>query len=56
LVLVPSAATTKTRPASSVFFQALNALIRSNPDHGTTIDGSIFFAASASITSRGDWL
>src|SRR5215207_10674151 len=31
LMMVPSGATTNSRPASSVFFQALNALIRSNP-------------------------
>src|SRR5215207_5119699 len=40
LMMVPSGATTNSRPASSVFFQALNALIRSNPDHGTLTCGS----------------
>jgi hypothetical protein len=35
LVMLPSGAATKTRPAASLRFQTLNALIRSNPDHGT---------------------
>jgi hypothetical protein len=56
LVTVPSRATTKTRPASSVLFQALNGLMRSNPDQGTGTDGSSLLAARASVTSRSDWL
>jgi hypothetical protein len=39
LVMVPSGSTTKTRPAASLRYQALKALIRSNPDHGTHTDG-----------------
>src|SRR5665647_1880062 len=31
----PLGSTTNRRPAASVFFHALNALMRSNPDHGT---------------------
>jgi hypothetical protein len=49
-------ATTKIRPASSVFFQALNALIRSNLDLGTTTDGSVLLEARAAVISRSDWL
>ena len=33
--------TTSTRPAASVFFHELNALIRSNPVHGTCVSGSV---------------
>jgi hypothetical protein len=33
--MVPSEATKKIRPAVSLRFQALKALIRSNLDHGT---------------------
>jgi hypothetical protein len=56
LVTVPSRATMKMRPASSVLFQALNALMRSNPDQGTGTDGSTLLVARASMTSRSDWL
>jgi hypothetical protein len=56
LVTVPSEATTKTRPAPSLRFQALKALIRSNPDHGTRTCGSTRLAASASVTNRKHWL
>jgi hypothetical protein len=35
------------RPASSVFFHALNALIKSNPLHGTSTSGLAFQAVSA---------
>ena len=35
LVVAPSRATEKTRPAASLPFQALYALMRSNPDQGT---------------------
>ena len=41
----------KTRPALSLVFQRLNALIKSKPDQGTFTDGSAFFLASASVTS-----
>jgi hypothetical protein len=51
LVAVPSGATTKTRPALSLVFQRLNALIKSKPDQDTVTDGSTFPAASASVTS-----
>src|SRR5512132_946333 len=44
------------RPASSVFFQALNALIRSNLDLGTTTDGSVLLDARGAVISRNDWL
>src|SRR5512132_1955788 len=56
LLLVPSEPTTDTRPASSDVFQALNALIRSNPDQGTDIDGSSLLVLSAELTSRKHWL
>jgi hypothetical protein len=55
-VTVPSRVTTNTRPAASLTFQALKALIRSNPDHGTLALGSVFRAARASVTSRKHWL
>ena len=53
---VPSASTVKTRPASSVFFQALNVLIRSNPVHGTPIVGSVLRWVSAVFTIPRHWL
>ena len=39
-------------PASSDFFQALKALIRSKLDYGTPSVGSVFLAWSASVTIR----
>jgi hypothetical protein len=51
LVAVPSESTTNTRPALSLVFQRLKALIKSKPDQGTVTDGSTFPAASVSITS-----
>jgi hypothetical protein len=51
LVVVPSGATAKTRPAPSLAFQRLNALIKSKLDQGTLTDGSAFSPASASVTS-----
>jgi hypothetical protein len=48
----PVGAAMKTRPASSLFFQALNELIRSKPDQGTFTLGSLFLAWSASVTVR----
>src|SRR5690606_34848403 len=39
--VLPSSST----PASEVSFHALNALIRSNPDHGTATLASVFFAS-----------
>jgi hypothetical protein len=44
------------RPAASLFFQALKALMRSSPDQGTVTDGSTRLAASASVTNRRPWL
>jgi hypothetical protein len=52
----PVGAAMKTRPASSLFFQALNELIRSKPDQGTFTLGSLFLAWSASVTVRKHWL
>ena len=52
LMGVPSGATTNTRPARSLAFQRLNALIKSKPDQGTVADRSVLLAASASVTSR----
>ena len=52
----PSVSTVNTRPASSVFFQALNALIRSNPVHGTSASGSVLRWVSAVFTIRRHWL
>src|ERR1700722_11940642 len=49
---VPSAPTANTRPASSVFFHVLNALIRSNSLHGTTVSGSVFRWVSAVFIIR----
>jgi hypothetical protein len=40
------------RPALSLVFQRLNALIKSDPYHGTVADRSVSTAASASVTSR----
>jgi hypothetical protein len=40
----------KTRPALSLVFQWLKALIKSKPDQGTITDGSRFLAASALAT------
>jgi len=51
LVVVPSGATTNTRPALSLVFQRLKALIKSKPDQGTVTDRSVFLAASASTTN-----
>jgi hypothetical protein len=52
---MPSRATTKTRPAASLRFQALNPLIRSNLDRGTTTDGLASLARAASVTNRRHW-
>ena len=52
----PVGSTANTRPASSVFFHALNALIRSNPVHGTSTSGSRRRSVSAVFTSRRHWL
>jgi hypothetical protein len=41
-----------TRPAFSLRFQALNAFMRSKPDHGIVTDGLICLAASGSETNR----
>jgi hypothetical protein len=41
LVVIPSGATTNMRPALSLGFQRLNALIKSNPDQGTATDMSM---------------
>jgi hypothetical protein len=46
----------ETRPALSLIFQALKALIRSNPDHGTVTGRPACAVASASVTSRRLWL
>jgi hypothetical protein len=51
-VVVPSGATMNMRPALSLVFQRLNALIKSDPYHGTVADRSVSTAASASVTSR----
>ena len=48
--VTPSASTANTRAASSVFFQALNALIRSNPVHGTGTSGLVLRSVSAVLT------
>ncbi len=50
VVAVPSGSITNTRPALSLVFQRLKALIKSKPDQGTHTDGSTFPAASASVT------
>jgi hypothetical protein len=42
--------------AASLRFQASKALIRSNPDHGTTIVGSLVLCWNASVTNRRHWL
>ena len=52
----PFGSTANTRPASSVFFHALNALIRSNPVHGTSTSGSRRRWVSAVFTRRRHWL
>ena len=51
-VVVPSGATMNMRPALSLVFQRLNALIKSDPYHGTVADRSVSTAASALVTSR----
>ena len=51
-VVVPSGATMNMRPALSLVFQWLNALIKADPEHGTVADRSVSTAASASVTSR----
>ena len=43
-------------PGVLSFLPGIERVDQIEPDHGTTTDGSIFFAASASITSRSDWL
>src|ERR1700758_5395600 len=45
-----------TRPAASVFFHALNALIRSNGVHGTSTAGLAFRSVSAVFTILRHWL
>src|SRR5215216_1365370 len=52
LVIVPSAATVKMRPASSLRFQALNVLIKSKPEHGTFTDELDSLSARASTKRR----
>lgn len=52
----PSVSTASTRPASWAFFHALNLLIRSNPDHGTSTPASVFRWMSAVFTMRRHWL
>jgi hypothetical protein len=52
----PAVSTAKTRPASSVFFHALKALIRSNPDHNTFAVGSAQCCVKESFTMRRPWL
>jgi len=52
----PVGSTVNTRPASAVFFHALNALIRSKPVHGTAILGSVLRPVSAVFTMRRHWL
>src|SRR5882757_2443034 len=54
--MVPSVSTEKTLPASWVFFQALNVLIRSNPVHGTSVEGSDLRRVSPVFTIRRHWL
>ena len=41
----------KTRPALSLVFQRLNALIKAKLDQGTFTAGSALFLARASVTS-----
>ena len=53
---VPSGDTMNTRPAFSLFFHVLKALMRSYPDQGTFTDGSSRFLVSASVTNRRHWL
>jgi hypothetical protein len=48
--------TLKTRPALSVFFHALNVLIRSKPVHGTSTSGVAFRWVSAVVSKRRHWL
>ena|SRR5215211_2227652 len=55
LVDDPLGATTNSRPASSLIFHLLNALIRSNPDHGTLTCGSICLASRALLTRSRHW-
>lgn len=45
-----------TRPAASVFFQALKMLIRSKPVQGTSIPGSTRRSVSPAFTRRKHWL
>jgi hypothetical protein len=52
----PPGSTTNTRPAAAHRFHWPNALIRSNPDQGTTTDPSTARAATASFTNRRHWL
>ena len=56
VVRVPSASTLNTRPASSLLFQALNELIRSNPVHGTPVSWCALGAVSAAFTVTRHWL
>ena len=55
-VIVPSTATTRMRPASSLRFQALKVLIKSKRDHGIVADESVFPSAIAFANSRRHWL
>ena len=52
----PSVSTMNTRPASSVFFHALKALIRSNAVHGTSMSWSVRRPVSAVCTRPKHWL
>src|SRR5579859_5990037 len=52
----PPASTTNTRPASGEHFHALNALIKSNPDHGTTTIGSRPRPSNPRFTNPKHWL
>lgn len=54
--VTPSALTAKIRPAASVFFHVLNALMRSNPVHGTWLSRSVLRWSSAVFTIRKHWL
>jgi hypothetical protein len=48
----PAVSTVNTRPAASVFFQALKALIKSKPVQGTFTPGSVRRSLSLVLTNR----